>query len=92
VEGTVEVRAEEPLNHPAVVTVYIKDAPACRDSVELAMGPPRAFHLGSVPCGTHELVIRTSTSKRFTLVSPIPTTFDCVADRLRQIRVVLEPR
>jgi hypothetical protein len=75
-----------------VVTVWIMDAPACRDSVELFMGSPRPFRLGSVPCGRHELEIRTSTSKRFTIVSPVPATFDCIADRLRQIRVVLESK
>jgi hypothetical protein len=92
VEGTVEVRVERPLKRPVVVTVSIAGAPAYRDSVELFMGSPRSFRLGSVPCGSHELEIRTSTSKRFTIVSPVPATFDCLADRLRQIRVVLEPR
>jgi hypothetical protein len=45
-----------------------------------------------VPCGSHDLVIRTSTSGPFTTVSPIPPTFDCLADSLRQIHVVLEAR
>ncbi len=92
VEGSVEIRSEDPLSRPVVVTVSLRDAAACRDSVELFMGAPRTFNLGPVPCGSHELVIRTSTSKRFTSVAPIPATFDCIAGRRQQLRVVLEPR
>jgi hypothetical protein len=92
VEGTVEVRSEKPLNRPLVVTLSLMDAPAYRDSVELFMGSPRSFRLGNVPCGSHELMIRTSTSRRFTAIEPLSTAFDCIADRLRQVRVVLVPR
>ena len=91
-EGTVEVESEQPLNRPVIVTLSLSDAPACRDSVELGMGPPRAFHLGSVPCGSHALSIRTSTSRRFTAIAHTPSTFECVEGRTHQLRVVLEPR
>jgi hypothetical protein len=90
-EGTVELRSERPLRREVVVTVSLADAPAIRDSVELFMGSPRPFRLGAVPCGAHELTVRTWSSQRFTVIAPAPAKFDC-SGGVRQIRVVLESR
>jgi hypothetical protein len=92
VRGTVEVRSDEPLAGTLRVVVSLADIPAQRDTVELYMGPPRPFDLGSAPCGAHRLEVRPLSARRFALVPPGSGTFDCAAGRARQLRVVLVPR
>jgi hypothetical protein len=92
VKGTVEVNSENPLSSILRVVVWLVDAPALRDTVALFMGPPRPFHLGRVPCGSHRLEVRPLSVRLFTVAPPALDVFDCASGRLQQFRVVLKPQ
>jgi hypothetical protein len=92
VSGTVEVRSDRPVRGRPSVVVSLAGLAAVRDTVVIFMGPPRAFDLGRVPCGRHELEIRPLSARHLVRVEPDSTGFECVAGGARQFRVVLEPR
>ncbi|HTK32456.1 MAG TPA: hypothetical protein VL332_10905 [Candidatus Saccharimonadaceae bacterium] len=93
IEGTIEVRSEQPLARRLPLIVVLTGAGAKRDTVELFMGSPRAFTFPHTPCGRRVLDVAVPDGERFRLVTPPPMrTVDCSAGRLRQVRLVLEPR
>jgi hypothetical protein len=93
IEGTIEVRSEQPLARRLPLIVVLTGAGAKRDTVELFMGSPRAFTFPHTPCGRRVLDVAVPGGERFRLVTPPPMrTVDCSAGRLRQVRLVLEPR
>jgi hypothetical protein len=93
IEGTIEVRSEHPLARRLPLIVVLTGAGAKRDTVELFMGSPRAFTFPHTPCGRRVLDVAVPDGERFRLVTPPPMrTVDCSARRLRQVRLVLEPR
>jgi hypothetical protein len=93
IEGTIEVRSEHPLARRLPLIVVLTGAGAKRDTVELFMGSPRAFTFPHTPCGRRVLDVAVPDGERFRLVTPPPMrTVDCSAGRLRQVRLVLEPR
>jgi hypothetical protein len=93
IEGTIELRSEQPLTRRRSVVVVLNGEVALRDTVDLFMGSPRPFVFRDLPCGRYSLDVQVPGSTRFRLVTPrAMRTVSCSQGELRQIRLVLEPR
>jgi hypothetical protein len=92
IRGTIELVMNPPPTEPVGVALWVADAPAIRDSVVLALGPPRAFELLGLPCGTHRLVVRSSARRPHVVAQPTNLDMPCAAGQLLQPRVVLRPK
>lgn len=91
--GTVEVSSDHPLAEPARVVVSLAGRPARRDTVDLFMGPPRAFDFPRVPCGVQRIELRPLGRARFAIRSADGTRpVACAGGSERHLRIVLEPR
>ena len=92
IEGTVEVRSDEPLKKRERVAVSLTWYPALSDTVELFMGSPRHFELPPAPCGPQRLRVAALSGGRFTIVSrEAMAGFRCERGSRHQMRIVLEP-
>ncbi len=93
IEGSIELRSEQPLARRRPVVVVLNGEVALRDTVDLFMGSPRSFAFRDLPCGRYSLDVQVPGTTRFRLVTPraMRTVF-CAQGELRQIRLVLEPR
>jgi hypothetical protein len=93
IEGTIEVRSEQPLTRRRSLVVLLNGEVALRDTVDLFMGSPRSFAFRDLPCGRYSLDVQVPGTTRFRLVTPRSMrTVSCTQGELRQIRLVLEPR
>jgi hypothetical protein len=92
IKGTVELMMDPPPTEPVGVAVWAEDAPTIRDSVVIALGPPRPFELLGLPCGSHHLVVRSSSRRPYVIAEPRDMTLPCSAGQLLQPRIVLRPR
>jgi hypothetical protein len=93
IEGTIEVRSEQPLARRRPVVVVLNGEVALRDTIDLFMGSPRPFAFRDLPCGRYSLDVQVPGTTRFRLVTPRSMrSLSCAQGELRQIRLVLEPR
>ena len=93
IQGTIEVRSEQPLPKRAPVAVSLNWYPTLADTVELFMGSPRAFRILHAPCGPQRLRLVSLSGQRFDVISrDAMSGFRCEPGALVQLRVVLEPR
>ncbi|MBI1798863.1 MAG: hypothetical protein HYR73_04165 [Candidatus Eisenbacteria bacterium] len=93
VEGTIEVNWDHPLAHRMRIRVWLSDARAVRDTVELFMGPPRSFVLHGVPCGAHRVEIGIPEREPFRLSgAESERTADCLRGHAKPLRLVLVRR
>jgi hypothetical protein len=92
IKGTVELMMDPPPTEPVGVAVWAEDAPTIRDSVVIALGPPRPFELLGLPCGSHHLLVRSSSRHPYVIAEPRDMTLPCSAGQLLQPRIVLRPR
>jgi len=90
VEGTIEVQWDRPLPSRVPVRVWLERDPAQRDSVELALGSPRAFVLEARGCAPQRIAYAPHSKLHFERRSPEPV-IECRGHRLRQVRIVLQP-
>jgi hypothetical protein len=92
IKGTVELMMDPPPTEPVGVAIWAEDYPALRDSVVIALGPPRPFELVGLPCGGHHLLVRSSSRHSYVIAEPRDMTLPCSAGLLLQPRIVLRPR
>jgi len=92
IKGTVELMMDPPPTEPVGVAIWAEDYPALRDSVVLALGPPRPFELVGLPCGSHHLLVRSSSRRPYVIAEPRDMTLPCGGGQLLQPRIVLRPR
>ena len=93
IEGSIELRSEQPLARRRPVLVVLNGEVALRDTVDLFMGSPRPFAFRDLPCGRYSLDVQVPGTRRYRLVTPrAMRTVTCGQSELRQIRLVLEPR
>jgi hypothetical protein len=92
IKGTVELVMDPPPTEPVGVAVWVEDVPAVRDSVVIALGPPRSFELVNLPCGTHRLKVKSSSHRPYVVSDPHELTMPCNGGQLLQPRIVLRPR
>jgi hypothetical protein len=92
-EGTVEVKSDQPLPAPMRVTIEVRGMPALNDRVDLFMGSPREFAIERVPCGTRFLELYAGPERGLVVKDPeMIGPFECTGRRLIQPRIVLVPR
>lgn len=101
IEGTVEVRTDRAPSQGLRVLVWVREAPAIRDTVQMYMGSPRPFVFPRVPCGIRHVDAQIVSRRRFRVtVTPsvvgepgtVGDAIECSAGRTRQVRIVVEPQ
>jgi hypothetical protein len=92
IKGTVELMMDPPPTEPVGVAIWAEDYPALRDSVVIALGPPRSFELVGLPCGSHHLLVRSTSRRPYVIAEPRDMNLPCGSGQLLQPRIILRPR